>query len=47
MNAVDFYLFDLKSKFTKINPNEYYLSYSRRKRQSLSLLVYKRIFTYR
>lgn len=28
MDAVDFYLFDLKSKFTKINPNEYYLSYS-------------------
>lgn len=46
MNAVDFYLFDLKSKFTKIN-HEYYLSYSRRKRQSLSLLVYKRICTYR
>lgn len=25
---VDFYLYDLKSKFNKINPNEYYLSYS-------------------
>lgn len=28
MNNVDFYLEDLKSKFKKINPNEYYLSYS-------------------
>ena len=28
MNDVDFYLFDLNSKFNKINPNEYYLSYS-------------------
>lgn len=27
-DEVDFYLEDLKSKFTKINPNEYYLSYS-------------------
>lgn len=27
-DAVDLYLFDLKSKFNKINPNEYYLSYS-------------------
>lgn len=32
MDVVDLYLFDLKSKFAKINPNEYYLSYSRRKR---------------
>lgn len=28
MNNVDFYLYDLKTKFNKINPNEYYLSYS-------------------
>ena len=28
MENVDFYLMDLKSKFTKINPKEYYLSYS-------------------
>ena len=28
MDNVDFYLEDLKSKFKKINPNEYYLSYS-------------------
>lgn len=28
MDNVDFYLQDLKSKFAKINPNEYYLSYS-------------------
>lgn len=28
MTDIDFYLFDLKSKFNKINPNEYYLSYS-------------------
>lgn len=28
MDNVDFYLEDLKSKFAKINPNEYYLSYS-------------------
>ena len=28
MNNVDFYLEDLKSKFNKINPEEYYLSYS-------------------
>ncbi len=28
MNDVDFYLFDLKTKFNKINPKEYYLSYS-------------------
>lgn len=28
MNEVVFYLEDLKSKFKKINPNEYYLSYS-------------------
>lgn len=28
MNEVDFYLEDLKSKFAKINPEEYYLSYS-------------------
>lgn len=28
MNNVDFYLCDLKTKFDKINPNEYYLSYS-------------------
>lgn len=28
MDNVDFYLEDLKSKFEKINPNEYYLSYS-------------------
>lgn len=28
MNNVDFYLLDLKSKFAKINPKEYYLSYS-------------------
>lgn len=28
MDNVDFYLLDLKSKFTKINPKEYYLSYS-------------------
>lgn len=27
-NDVDFYLEDLKSKFAKINPKEYYLSYS-------------------
>ena len=45
MDNVDFYLFDLKSKFTKINPKEYYLSYSGRQRQSFSILVYKRIFT--
>ena len=28
MNDVEFYLYDLKSKFLKINPNEYYLAYS-------------------
>lgn len=28
MNAAEFYLEDLKSKFTKINPEEYYLAYS-------------------
>lgn len=28
MNEFEFYLEDLKSKFLKINPNEYYLSYS-------------------
>lgn len=28
MNEVEFYLEDLRSKFTKINPNEYYLAYS-------------------
>lgn len=28
MNNVDFYLYDLKTKFEKINPKEYYLSYS-------------------
>lgn len=28
MDNVDFYLQDLRSKFAKINPNEYYLSYS-------------------
>ena len=28
MNEVEFYLEDLKSKFSKINPNEYYLAYS-------------------
>jgi hypothetical protein len=28
MDEVEFYLEDLKSKFKKINPNEYYLSYS-------------------
>jgi 3'-phosphoadenosine 5'-phosphosulfate sulfotransferase (PAPS reductase)/FAD synthetase len=28
MDDVDFYLEDLKSKFSKINPEEYYLSYS-------------------
>ena len=28
MDNVDFNLYDLKTKFNKINPNEYYLSYS-------------------
>ena len=28
IDEVDFYLFDLKSKFRKIKPSEYYLSYS-------------------
>lgn len=28
MNQVEFYLEDLKSKFAKINPSEYYLAYS-------------------
>lgn len=28
MNSVEFYLEDLKSKFSKINPNDYYLAYS-------------------
>ena len=28
MNEVDFFLIDLESKFKKINPKEYYLSYS-------------------
>lgn len=28
MDKVDFYLYDLKTKFNKINPKEYYLSYS-------------------
>ena len=28
MDNVDFYLYDLKTKFNKINPKEYYLSYS-------------------
>lgn len=31
MDEVDFYLEDLKSKFDKINPKEYYLSYSNNK----------------
>ena len=29
MDNVDFYLYDLKTKFEKINPSDYYLSYSR------------------
>lgn len=29
MDKVDLYLDDLKTKFEKINPSEYYLSYSR------------------
>lgn len=28
MTDAQFYLFDLKTKFAKINPDEYYLSYS-------------------
>lgn len=28
MSLIDFYLYDLKTKFNKINPNDYYLSYS-------------------
>lgn len=28
MNTIDFYLYDLSTKFQKINPDEYYLSYS-------------------
>ena len=28
IDNVDFYLYDLKTKFNKINPKEYYLSYS-------------------
>lgn len=28
MDSVDFYLYDLKTKFNKINPKDYYLSYS-------------------
>lgn len=28
MNAAEFYLEDLKSKFTRIDPNQYYLAYS-------------------
>lgn len=28
VDDVDFYLYDLKTKFDKINPSEYYLSYS-------------------
>ena len=28
MDKVDFYLYDLKTKFNKINPKDYYLSYS-------------------
>ena len=28
MNATEFYLEDLKSKFTKIDPDQYYLAYS-------------------
>lgn len=28
IDDVDFYLYDLKTKFDKINPSEYYLSYS-------------------
>lgn len=28
MDNIDFYLYDLKTKFEKINPKEYYLSYS-------------------
>ena len=28
MDIVDLYLYDLKTKFNKINPKEYYLSYS-------------------
>lgn len=31
MDEVDFYLEDLKSKFDKINPKEYYLPYSNNK----------------
>ena len=28
IDSVDFYLYDLKTKFNKIDPKEYYLSYS-------------------
>lgn len=28
VDNVDFYLYDLKTKFDKITPSEYYLSYS-------------------
>lgn len=28
MDNIDFYLYDLKTKFNKIDPNKYYLSYS-------------------
>ena len=47
MDEVDLYLYDLKTKFEKINPNQYYLSYSRRKRQPFFILVYKRVLTRR
>lgn len=41
-DAVDLYLFDLKSKFNKINPNEYYLSYSGGKDSHLLLWFIKK-----
>ena len=42
-DEVDYYLIDLKSKFDKIKPNTYYLSYSGGERQSFVILVHKRI----
>ena len=32
MDNIDFYIEDLRSKFNKIKPKEYYLSYSGRER---------------
>ena len=41
MDIVDFYLYDLKTKFNKINSSDYYLSYSGGKDSHLLLWFIK------